>query len=116
MATILVSIALVVTVVAAFLRAPRSGQLLLAVAIVMVVFTVFELIAFACGAAFIKQSEPTCPTANTIHHRCSGEALVPTMEQSRVSHALARFERTIGVVVLHAFEGACCVQLSSPPA
>ncbi|CAM9727466.1 unnamed protein product [Ectocarpus fasciculatus] len=57
MATIVVSIALVVVVVAAFMPAPTTGKLGIAVGIMLGVFTLFELIAFSTFAAFIEKYE-----------------------------------------------------------
>lgn len=56
LATISVSIALVVVIVAAFMAAPLTGTLGFAVGIIMVVFTVFELLAFSLLAAMADES------------------------------------------------------------
>ncbi|CAN0265282.1 unnamed protein product [Scytosiphon promiscuus] len=57
MATILVSIVLVVVVVAAFMRSPVTGKLGLAAGMMLTVFAVFQLIAFACMAAMASKFE-----------------------------------------------------------
>lgn len=57
MATILISFVLVVVVVAAFMRAPLTGKLGLAAGIMLAVFSVFQLIAFACMAALASKCE-----------------------------------------------------------
>ncbi|CAM9408407.1 unnamed protein product [Hapterophycus canaliculatus] len=55
MATILVSVALILVVVAAFMKPPRTGQVGLSVGIILAVFAVFQLIAFACMAEMISK-------------------------------------------------------------
>jgi len=57
MATIIVSFILVAVVVAAFMAAPTTGKLGLAAGIALVVFSVFQLIAFALMAAFAEERE-----------------------------------------------------------
>ncbi|CAM9744844.1 unnamed protein product [Ectocarpus sp. 12 AP-2014] len=55
LATIVISVVLVVVVVAAFMPAPVTGKLGLAVGIMLFVFAVFELIAFSTYAAYIQE-------------------------------------------------------------
>lgn len=44
-------------VIGAFMAPPQTGQLGLAVGSMLIVFSVFELLAFALMAAFIEKSE-----------------------------------------------------------
>ncbi|CAB1098024.1 unnamed protein product [Ectocarpus sp. CCAP 1310/34] len=55
LATIVVSVVLVMVVVAAFTPAPVTGKLGLAVGIMLFVFAVFELLAFCTYAAYIEE-------------------------------------------------------------
>lgn len=57
MATIIVSVILVLVIVAAFMTAPVTGKLGLAAGIALIVFSVFQLIAFALVAAHVDKSE-----------------------------------------------------------
>lgn len=57
LATILMSFIIVVILVAAFMPAPITGKIGLAVGISLIVFSVFELIAFALMAAFAAKGE-----------------------------------------------------------
>lgn len=57
MATIVVSVALVVAFVAAFTAPPKTGQLGLALGIMLVVFAIFQLIAFSLMAALVEECE-----------------------------------------------------------
>ena len=57
MATIFVSVILVLVVVAAFMAAPITGRLGLGAGIALAVFAVFQLIAFALMAAFVEERE-----------------------------------------------------------
>lgn len=53
----LISFVLLLVVVAAFTRAPDTGKLALGVGIMLVVFTAFQLVAFAVVASFSAKGE-----------------------------------------------------------
>ena len=61
LATTILSIALVVIVVAAFMAAPMTGKLGLAAGITLLLFSLFELIAFSLIAAFVGKRETEMP-------------------------------------------------------
>lgn len=60
LATILVSLILVLVIVAAFMQAPITGKLGLAAGIALAVTSVFQLIAFSLMAAFADKRETIC--------------------------------------------------------
>lgn len=93
LATILISAILVLVVVAAFMPAPVTGKLGLATGISLVVFSVFQLIAFSCMVAFVAECERMASVA-------VGIVLKPPFARALSIGLLCTYERGVSSSVV----------------
>ncbi|CAN0052028.1 unnamed protein product [Scytosiphon promiscuus] len=91
-AAILISFVLVLVVVAAFTRAPDTGKLALAVGVMLAMFSVFQLVAFAVVASFSAKVDEFASGVYSYH-------AARTLAFAMVASLLGAFGATVTLIL-----------------